>query len=126
MTPSPGSSPQLLGVDTGGTYTDAVLLDAATREVRASAKALTTRGDLSIGVSNALAAISADLDPGAVDLVSISTTLATNAVVEGHGSPVLAILVGFDDAMVERSGIGSAFGDVIIARWLPAFYLLPS
>jgi N-methylhydantoinase A/oxoprolinase/acetone carboxylase beta subunit len=103
-------------VDTGGTYTDAVLLDAETRLVRASAKALTTRGDLAIGVSNALAAISDGLDPAAVRLVSVSTTLATNAVVEGHGSPVLAILVGFDDAMVERSGIGSAFGDVIIAR----------
>ncbi len=113
MTTSPSL---LLGVDTGGTYTDAVLLDADTREVITSAKSLTTRGDLAIGVSNALAAISDGLDPKAVRLVSVSTTLATNAVVEGHGSPVLAILVGFDDGMVERSGIGSAFGDVVIAR----------
>ena len=67
-------------------------------------------------MSNALAAISDGLDPKAVRLISVSTTLATNAVVEGHGSPVLAILVGFDDGMVERSGIGSAFGDVVIAR----------
>lgn len=113
MTTSPSL---LLGVDTGGTYTDAVLLDASSRDVVASAKALTTRGDLAIGVSNALAAISDGLDPAAVELVSVSTTLATNAVVEGHGSPVLAILIGFDDAMVDRSGIGSAFGDVLIAR----------
>ena len=39
----------LLGVDTGGTYTDAVLIrDDA--QVVASAKALTTRGDLAIGI----------------------------------------------------------------------------
>ena len=39
----------LLGVDTGGTYTDAVLIrDEA--EVIASAKSLTTRHDLAIGI----------------------------------------------------------------------------
>jgi N-methylhydantoinase A/oxoprolinase/acetone carboxylase beta subunit len=37
--------------------------------------------------------------------VSVSTTLATNAVVEGHGSPVGVVLVGFDAQMVERTGI---------------------
>jgi polyhydroxyalkanoate synthesis repressor PhaR len=44
-------------------------------------------------------------DPGAaarVGLVSISTTLATNAVVEGHGSPIAVLLIGFDAAMAER------------------------
>lgn len=113
MSPSPEL---LLGVDTGGTYTDAVLLDAADRTVVASAKALTTRGDLAIGVSDAIDRISGAFDPSWIRLVSVSTTLATNAVVEGHGSPVLVLLVGFDDAMVTRSGIGSAFGDVIIER----------
>lgn len=106
----------LLGVDTGGTYTDAVILDADTLSVRASAKALTTRHDLAVGVSNALTAISGSFDPSRVSLVSISTTLATNAVVEGHGSPVLVILVGFDDAMVARTGIADAFGDAIVVR----------
>ncbi|MBT8240308.1 MAG: hypothetical protein KJN63_03695 [Acidimicrobiia bacterium] len=106
----------IVGVDTGGTYTDAVLLDAMSMEVLSSAKALTTRGDLSVGVSNALDLISEGLDPAAVALVSVSTTLATNAVVEGHGSPVLVVLVGFDAAMLERSGIQSAFNDVIIEQ----------
>ncbi len=101
----------LLGVDTGGTYTDAVLLDAQSRAVIASAKALTTRADLAVGVSNALAAISGDLDPERVASVSISTTLATNAVVEGHGSPILVVLIGFDQRMLDRSGISDAFGD---------------
>jgi len=37
-----------LGIDTGGTYTDAVLVDYDTGEVLAAAKSLTTRHDLSI------------------------------------------------------------------------------
>ncbi len=109
------TSPRLLlGVDTGGTYTDAVVLDADTRDVLASAKALTTRHDLSVGVSNAFAAISESLDPARVELVSISTTLATNAVVEGHGSPVLVLLVGFDDKMLERTRIHESFSDAVV------------
>lgn len=104
----------LLGVDTGGTYTDAVLLDAESRAVVASAKALTTRADLAIGVSNALQAIATDLDPERVASVSISTTLATNAVVEGHGSPILVVLVGFDERMLARTGISDAFRDAIV------------
>jgi N-methylhydantoinase A/oxoprolinase/acetone carboxylase beta subunit len=35
----------------------------------------------------------------------VSTTLATNAVVENRFSPVCTLLIGFDDAMVERSGL---------------------
>jgi N-methylhydantoinase A/oxoprolinase/acetone carboxylase beta subunit len=41
--------------------------------------------------------------------VSVSTTLATNAVVEGHGSAVGVVLIGFDAAMVARTGIAQAF-----------------
>ena len=40
----------VIGLDTGGTYTDAALLDTATGTVRATGKSLTTRDDLSIGV----------------------------------------------------------------------------
>ena len=43
-----------LGVDTGGTYTDAVVLDQGCTRVLASAKALTTRGDLSVGIGQAV------------------------------------------------------------------------
>ena len=46
----------LLGVDTGGTYTDAVLIRDE-KDVIASAKALTTRNDLAIGVGNAVRAV---------------------------------------------------------------------
>ena len=43
-----------IGIDTGGTYTDAVVIDTQQRKVLTSAKALTTRGDLSIGVLESL------------------------------------------------------------------------
>ena len=44
----------VIGLDTGGTYTDAALLDTATGTVRATGKSLTTRDDLSIGVGGAI------------------------------------------------------------------------
>jgi N-methylhydantoinase A/oxoprolinase/acetone carboxylase beta subunit len=109
----------LIGVDTGGTYTDAAVLDAATNKVLASAKALTTRGDLAVGVCEAIERALAVLPGNAaksVKLVSVSTTLATNAVVEGHGSPVCVVLVGFDETMVERSGLTTAFPGLVVER----------
>ncbi|MGB6308903.1 MAG: hydantoinase/oxoprolinase family protein, partial [Steroidobacteraceae bacterium] len=97
-----------LGLDTGGTFTDAVLL-AGGRRVIASAKALTTPWNLAVGISNAIRAVLDLLPAGSarenVTLVSVSTTLATNAVVENRFSPVCTLLIGFDDAMVERSGL---------------------
>ncbi len=110
----------LIGVDTGGTYTDAAVMDATSNEVLASAKALTTRGDLAVGVCEAiervLSALSNDTKSAAsqVKLVSVSTTLATNAVVEGHGSPICVVLVGFDQTMVQRSGLNSAFPGLVV------------
>ena len=97
-----------LGLDTGGTYTDAVLL-ADGRRVVTSAKALTTHWDLAVGLGNAIRAVLGALPPGAsrqdVQLVSVSTTLATNAVVENRFSPVASVLIGFDEPMLERSGL---------------------
>jgi len=83
-----------LGIDTGGTYTDAVILDKKYRIV-SSAKAFTTKHDLSIGINNAIASALPD-PPPQIDMVSLSSTLATNAIVEGKGSPVCLILIGYD------------------------------
>ncbi len=104
----------LLGVDTGGTFTDAVAINATSNEVLSSAKALTTRDDLATGVSEALEQAVSGIDVRHVSLVSVSTTLATNAVVEGHGSPILVLLVGFDEPMIERTGISEAFADALV------------
>jgi len=107
-----------LGLDTGGTFTDAVLLDGGGRVV-ASAKSLTTHWDLALGIGGAiravLAAMPADARRADVTLVSVSTTLATNAVVENRFSPVCTILIGFDEPMLERSGLTRA-GSGFVAR----------
>ena len=72
-----------IGIDTGGTYTDAVLLDVATRRVVAWNKERTTPHDLSLGVHRALTGLLAgSVRPADIRGLSVSTTLATNAVVE--------------------------------------------
>lgn len=106
-----------LGFDTGGTYTDAVALDGS-RRVLATAKSLTTHWDLSIGLGGALHAVLQALPQEvrreSISLVSVSTTLATNAVVENRFSPICTVLVGFDDKMVARSGLQSEGGGEIV------------
>src|SRR4051794_34797489 len=101
-----------LGIDTGGTYTDAVLYDEA-RGVLATAKAPTTRHDLSVGIAAAVDAVlaSGGVDPGALELVSLSTTLATNALVEGRGARVALVLIGFDADDAARAGLDKVIGD---------------
>ncbi|MFT5224379.1 MAG: N-methylhydantoinase A/oxoprolinase/acetone carboxylase beta subunit [Polaribacter sp.] len=109
-----------IGIDTGGTYTDAVIIDAQSHEVIATAKSITTRGNLEIGVANALKAVVAAsatrLNTNQISLVSLSTTLATNALVEGMGSSVAAILIGFSDDMVKRSKLHEAIPSTKIIR----------
>ena len=46
--------------------------------------------------------------------MSVSTTLATNAVVENRFSPVCTLLIGFDEAMVERSGLKRHGGGAVV------------
>ncbi|HEY3397554.1 MAG TPA: DUF1638 domain-containing protein [Armatimonadota bacterium] len=73
-----------LGLDAGGTFTDCALVDFATGEVLAKSKAPTTPQDLLIGISEALGRL--DLPhPERIGLVSLSTTLATNAIAEDKG-----------------------------------------
>ncbi len=105
-----------IGLDTGGTYTDAVALDGA-RRVIASAKALTTHWDLSVGLGAALRSVLETLPGGArerISLVSVSTTLATNAVVENRFSPICAVLAGFSDRMVEKAGLKGQMGVSVV------------
>jgi N-methylhydantoinase A/oxoprolinase/acetone carboxylase beta subunit len=104
----------LLGLDTGGTYTDAVLFDPAVAKVLAKAKSLTTKHDLAIGLTGAVEAILPHLPAGKgmadIAMVSISTTLATNAIVEKHGAPICLILMGYDAKALERAGLRQAMG----------------
>ena len=113
-----------IGIDTGGTYTDAVIVNTENHEVAATAKALTTHSDLAIGIGQALSDVlrslrdntSTPLSNGAsinneISKVCLSTTLATNALVEGQGSAITVILIGFDEAMIQRTQIATAIPD---------------
>ena len=99
----------LLGVDTGGTYTDAVLVRDDS-EVIASAKALTTRQDLALGIGEAVRSVldASQVPPSDVAMASLSTTLATNALVEGQGGRIGLIYVGFRERDLETHGLCDA------------------
>ena len=106
----------LLGVDTGGTYTDAVLIRDE-EVVIASAKALTTRHDLAIGVGGAVRAVleQSGIAASDVSMASLSTTLATNALVEGQGGRVALIYIGFRKKDLDGHGLRDALkGDPCI------------
>jgi N-methylhydantoinase A/oxoprolinase/acetone carboxylase beta subunit len=105
----------LLGIDTGGTYTDAVLFDDSAPHtgngVLSAAKALTTKYDLAEGIRNAINAVLPTSGPlPDIRLVSLSTTLATNAIVEGQGTPVGLILIGYPADALELANLRQALG----------------
>lgn len=89
--------PVILGIDTGGTYTDSVIVDAVSRQVLCKAKAFTTRQDLLCGIAQSLDRMHY-AHPDEIVMVCLSTTLATNAVVEGQSGRVGALLLGRDAA----------------------------
>jgi N-methylhydantoinase A/oxoprolinase/acetone carboxylase beta subunit len=105
----PNSEPNLvLGIDTGGTYTDGVLLEYETRRVLAAQKSLTTKRDFSIGIENVIEGIRIE-DPSAIRMVSISTTLATNAIAEGKGKRVALLLIGYDPDLIDKFKMAERF-----------------
>ncbi|MCL2790194.1 MAG: hydantoinase/oxoprolinase family protein [Desulfobulbus sp.] len=85
-----------IGIDTGGTYTDAVLLDISSGQVVSWRKERTTPHDLSLGVGRALRGLLRQSVPAhEVAGLAVSTTLATNAVVEGRGARVGLFVLGY-------------------------------
>jgi len=80
-----------VGIDVGGTHTDAALLDGP--RVVATGKVLTSE-NVRDGVVNALNAVLADsgIDPTVIEAVMIGTTQFTNAVVERRGLAPTAII----------------------------------
>ena len=99
-----------LGIDTGGTYTDAVLFDQEEGVVR-TAKSLTTHYDLSVGIRDVIGRIDSVADEPLSQLVqftSISTTLATNAIVEGHGGTICLLLIGENSNALKNLALKTA------------------
>ncbi len=88
-----------IGIDTGGTCTDAVVFDTVTREVLSWNKALTTKSDLKVGILDALKGLDSDLVRKA-EYIALSTTLATNACVEDKGGRAKLVFMGLDPRAV--------------------------
>lgn len=86
-----------LGVDTGGTFTDAVIVDLSDYSVIVKAKSPTTHRDLSIGLFQSVRKVfeNGPVKPSEISLAGVSTTLATNSVLEGKGGDVGLILIGW-------------------------------
>ncbi|MEN6402190.1 MAG: hydantoinase/oxoprolinase family protein, partial [Armatimonadia bacterium] len=93
QSPLPASLGTLgLGIDAGGTYTDCVLYDLTNRCVISKAKAITTHHNLSVGIAEGLSKLVLP-ENTRVTLVALSTTLATNSIVEGKGGRPGAIIM---------------------------------
>jgi N-methylhydantoinase A/oxoprolinase/acetone carboxylase beta subunit len=90
---------QALGIDTGGTFTDGVIFDLDQKVILKKTKKITTRHDLNLAIENCLNGLineGKEVDLDDIEMVSLSTTLATNAIVEGQGAEVGLILIGFE------------------------------
>lgn len=83
-----------LGIDTGGTYTDAVLMDLKTGAVIEKSKALTTHSNLMNGITKSIDGLSPSYFKD-IKFTSVSTTLATNTTLEGKGYPCGLIMIGY-------------------------------
>ncbi len=90
-----------IGIDTGGTCTDAVVYDTEARQVLSYGKTLTTKQDLKEGILKALKALAPEAVAKA-SCISLSTTLATNACVEGKGGRAKLVFIGVKPAVVEK------------------------
>lgn len=92
-----------IGIDTGGTYTDAVMYDLTNKKVLFTAKSLTTKHDLSIGITNVIDDLPSEYYTK-IKLISLSTTLATNACVENKGGRAKLIFMGTHPNVITKVG----------------------
>lgn len=99
-----------IGIDTGGTYTDAVVYDTVTQKILSSAKSLTTKDNLEIGIANALDKCDRSKLEKA-QLMALSTTLATNAALEDTGSRAMALMIGMKpEKMADLKKVYASYG----------------
>ena len=99
-----------IGIDTGGTYTDAVVYDMDRKKILCSGKALTTKSELEKGITEALDMLEPDYVKKA-ELLALSTTLATNACLEDKGSRAKLLMIGMNpEAMGNLEAVYASYG----------------
>jgi N-methylhydantoinase A/oxoprolinase/acetone carboxylase beta subunit len=87
----------VIGIDTGGTFTDGVLMEADTGHITNTAKKPTTHYKLSVSVSDVLKTLlrESGIAPQQVIRIAVSSTLATNSIVENRGARVAVLVIGY-------------------------------
>ena len=99
-----------IGIDTGGTFTDAVVYDMEKQQILCSGKTLTTKAHL----EDCIAAVLDLLDPEYVEqaeMLALSTTLATNACLEDKGSRARVLMIGMNpECMPNLREVYGAYG----------------
>ena len=110
-----------LGIDIGGTFTDGILLNETTGEIR-TAKVPSTPSDPSDGFLNAVERMLQDgqAEPDAVKYVVHGTTVATNAIIEGNLAKTAFITTeGFRDLLEIQTGIRPTLYDLQFEKLKP-------
>ena len=88
---------QIVGIDTGGTFTDVITLDIETGKIRA-AKALTVRGDENKGINACLHELNVSFQE--IERLVHGTTIGTNAILERRGAKTAVLTTrGFRDLL---------------------------
>ena len=109
--PFAGKGQYRIGIDVGGTFTDAALLrntGEGAGSVLGVAKSPTTHDRLEQGIAGAIRGVLAatGMPAGDIGMVALSTTLATNALAEGNTGATGLVLLGSGEDLYRRSGIG--------------------
>jgi N-methylhydantoinase A len=115
------SATHRLGVDIGGTFTDAILIDESTGDVRI-AKVPSTPDDPSRGFLNAVTRIlkEAEVAPRDLSYVVHATTVATNSIIEHKLAPTGFLATdGFRDILEIQRQIRAALYDVHFKKPVP-------
>ncbi len=97
----------LLGIDVGGTHTDAVVVEDS--RIRATAKVPTDHDNLLHSIRAGLRAVLSGLDPGRIKRLNLSTTLSTNSIIEGKTEDVGVIVSAGPGVDPENHRVGGHF-----------------
>lgn len=117
MTTSNTDNQVTIGIDTGGSYTDGVLFSPSLRRVLFRDKVPTSHADLRVCIATILEKLirKAQGEGWDISMISLSTTLATNAIAEGKHRPAALFLIGYDQELIRKFGLGKELGtDVVI------------
>lgn len=115
--------PVMIGIDIGGTFTDAVALDANSSKF-SSTKVPSTPKDFSQGFFNALEKILRITNTAPSDVVRLvhGTTVATNSILQHKGAKIgILTTKGFRDIIIEGRGERSELYSVLYDAETPTF-----